>query len=40
MSKARYHLTAREEAVEDTCRPECTLARCLCKLDGPQEPKG
>ena len=29
---------ARPEAVEDKCRPECTLARCLCRLDGPQEP--
>ena len=40
MSKARYHLKARPEAVEDKCRPECKLARCLCRLDGPQEPKG
>ena len=40
VSKARYHLKARVEAVEDKCRPECTLARCLCRLDGPQEPKG
>ena len=40
MSKARYHLKARAEAVEDRCRPECTLARCLCRLDGPQEPNG
>ena len=40
VSKARYHLKARAEAVEDKCRPECTLARCLCRLDGPQEPKG
>ena len=40
VSKARYHLRARAEAVEDKCRPECTLARCLCRLDGPQEPKG
>ena len=40
MSKARYHLKARAEAVEDKCRPECTLARCLCRLDGPQEAKG
>ena len=39
VSKARYHLKARAEAVEDKCRPECTLARCLCRLDGPQEPK-
>ena len=40
VSKARYHLKARAEAVEDKCRPERTLARCLCRLDGPQEPKG
>ena len=40
VSKARYHLRARAEALEDKCRPECTLARCLCRLDGPQEPKG
>ena len=40
VSKARYHLRARAEAVEDKCRPECTLARCLCRLDEPQEPKG
>ena len=40
VSKARYHLRARAEAVEDKCRAECTLARCLCRLDGPQEPKG
>ena len=40
MSKARYHLKARAEAVVNKCRPECTLARCLCRLDGPQEPKG
>ena len=40
VSKARYHLKARPEAVEDKCRPECMLARCLCRLDGPQEPKG
>ena len=40
VSKARYHLKARAEAVEDKWRPECTLARCLCRLDGPQEPKG
>ena len=40
VSKARYHLKGRAEAVEDKCRPECTLARCLCRLDGPQEPKG
>ena len=40
VSKARYHLRARAEAVEDKCRPECTLARCLCRLDVPQEPKG
>ena len=31
---------ARAEAVEDKCRPECTLPRCLYRLDGPQEPKG
>ena len=29
VSKARYHLKARAEAVEDKCRPECTQARCL-----------
>ena len=40
VSKARYHLRATAKAVEDKCRPECTLARCLCRLDGPQEPKG
>ena len=40
MSKARYHLKARAEAVEDKCRPECTLAGWLCRLDLPQEPKG
>ena len=40
VSKARYHWKARPEAVEDKCRPECTLARCLCRLDGLQEPKG
>ena len=40
VSKARYHLRARTRAVEDKCRPECMLARCLCRLDGPQEPKG
>ena len=40
VSKARYHLKARPEAFEDKCRPECTLARCMCRLDGPQEPKG
>ena len=40
VGKARYHLKARAEAVEVKCRPECTLARCLCRLDGPQKPKG
>ena len=40
VSRARYHIKARQEAVEDKCRPECTLARCLCRLDGPQELKG
>ena len=40
VSKARYHLKARAEAMQDKCRPECTLARCLCRLDRPQEPKG
>ena len=39
VSKARYHLKARAEVVEDRCRPECTQARCLCRLDEPQEPK-
>ena len=36
VSKAGYHMRARPEAVEGKCRPECTLARCLCRLDGPQ----
>ena len=40
VSRARYHMKARPEAVEDRCRPECTLARYLCRLDGPQGPKG
>ena len=40
VSKASYHLKARADAMEDKCRPECTLARCLRRLDGPQEPKG
>ena len=40
VSKARYHMKARPEAVEDKCRPECPLARCLCRLDVPQKPKG
>ena len=40
VSKARCHLRARAEAMEDKCRPECTSARCLCRLDGPQEPEG
>ena len=40
VSKARYHVKARQETLEDKCRPEYTLARCLCRLDGPQEPKG
>ena len=39
VSKARYHLKARAEALEDKCRPECTLARCVCRLDGSQEPR-
>ena len=33
-------MRGRSKGVEDKCRPECTLARCLCRLDGPQEPKG
>ena len=40
VSKARYHMRARPEAVEDKCRRECTLVTCLCRLDGPQEPNG
>ena len=36
VSKARYDMKARQKAVEDRCRPECTQARCLCTLDGPQ----
>ena len=40
VSKARYQLRARAEALEDKCRPECTLARCLCRPDGPQELRG
>ena len=40
VSKARYRLKAGPESVEDKWRPECTLARCLCRLDGPQEVKG
>ena len=40
VSKARYHLEARAEAAEDKGRPDCKLATCLCRLDGPQEPKG
>ena len=27
VSKGRYHMKARSEAVEDKCRPECTIAR-------------
>ena len=27
VSKARYHMKARPEAVKDKCRPECTLGR-------------
>ena len=37
VSRARYRMKAKHEAVDDKCRPECTLARCLCRLDGPQE---
>ena len=33
-------MKARQEAVEDRCRPACTQARCLCRLDGVQELKG
>ena len=40
VSKSRYHMKARQEAVDDRCRPECTQARCLCRLDGPQELRG
>ena len=40
VSKARYHMKARQEAVEDRCKPECTQARCLCRLDAPQELRG
>ena len=40
VTKARYRMKARQEAVENKCKPECKLARCLCTLDGPQEPKG
>ena len=29
VSTARYHMRARQEAVEDRCRPECTQARFL-----------
>ena len=32
-------MKVRQETVEDRCRPECTLARCLCRLDGPQDLK-
>ena len=39
VSKARYHLKGRLEAVADKCKPECTLARCLCRLDGRREPR-
>ena len=37
VSKARCHIKAKIEALEDRCRPECTHARYLCILDGPQE---
>ena len=40
VSKARHPMKSRPEAVEVRCRPQCTLAMCLCSLDGPQEPKG
>ena len=40
VSIARYHMKARQEAVEDRCRPDCRQARCLCRLDGPQELRG
>ena len=40
VSRARYHMKAKQEAVEDMCRPEYTLASCLCRLDRPQELKG
>ena len=33
-------MKTREEAVEDRCPPECTQARCLCRLDGPRELRG
>ena len=39
-SKARYHIKARQQAVDDRCRPECKQASCLCGLDGPQELRG
>ena len=39
-SRGRYHMKARQEAMEDRCRPEYTQARCLCRLDGPHELKG
>ena len=37
VTKARYHIKAKMEAVERKCRPECTAVRCLCRLEGPQE---
>ena len=40
VSRARYHMLAPHEAVEDKCRGECTLARCLCRLEGPQDMNG
>ena len=40
MSKARYGMESRQQAMEDECRPECTQARCLCRLDSGQERRG
>ena len=40
VSKARYHIKAPVEAMEDGCRTECTLVSCLCGLDGRQELRG
>ena len=40
VSTARCHMKARQEAVGNRCRPECTQARFLCRLDGPQELRG
>ena len=40
VSKTRYHMKAGQEAIGDMCRPECTQARCLCRLDGPHKLRG